>query len=179
MSVALLVPVSATTAGQHEWHPINVACDSVIIKGGYNTSREPANSITLDDGMQPPGSIRTFVELDKHARWFVKGVGGPKAAKGDLKAVLVLVVLRQQLNGRELASRIGGTAVAAPVLPDAVVESSTDIDPMDELDDIAVTDSPSQPKPPKFRKVRASDRRAMVETLAVPTRPNMHGSWPR
>ena len=49
---------------------------------------------------------------------------------------------------------------------------------MDELDDIAVTDSPSQPKPPKFRNVRASDCRAMVETLAVPTRPICTGRGP-
>ena len=117
MSDATIVPVSGKTAGPHKWHPISVVCDSVIVRGGYNTSREPANSITLDDGLQLPGSIRTFVELDKNARWFLKGVGGPKAVKGDLKAVEVLVMLRGKLKDREAASRIRWAAVAAPFLP--------------------------------------------------------------
>ena len=172
---ATIVPVSAKTTGTHKWHPISVTCDSVIVRGGYNTSREPANSITLDDSQQPPGTIRTFVELDKNARWFLKGVGGSKAVKGDLKAVEVLAMLRAKLKDREAASRTRGAAVAAPFLPDAdrflQVEPSTDIDPMDELDAIAVIDSSAQPKPLKYRKLSTYDRRALVETLTVPTRP--------
>ena len=150
MDDATIVPVSAKTTGTHKWNPISVTCDSVIVRGGYNTSREPANSITLDD-----------------SRWFLKGVGGPKAVKGDLKAVEVLAMLRATLKDREAASRIRGAAVAAPVLPDAVVEPIADIDPMDELD--AITSA--QPKPLKYRKLSTYDRRALVETLTVPTRP--------
>ena len=167
MSDATIVPVSAKTTGTHKWHPISVTCDSVIVRGGYNTSREPANSITLDDSLQAPGAIRTFVELDKNARWFLKGVGGPKAFKGDLKSVEVLAMLRAKLKDREATSRIRGAAVAATVLPDAVVEPIADIDPMDELD--AITSA--QPKPLKYRKLSTYDRRALVETLTVPTRP--------
>ena len=107
----------------------------------------------------------------KNARWFLKGAGGPKAAKGDLKAVEVLVMLRGKLKDREAASRTRGAAVAAPFLPDAVVEPSTDIDPMDELDTISEIDSSPQPKPLKYRKLNTHDRRALVETLSVPTRP--------
>ena len=65
MADAIVVPVSGRTDGPHKWHPISVACDSVIIRGGYNTSREPANSLTMDDGLGLVDSVRTFVELDK------------------------------------------------------------------------------------------------------------------
>ena len=164
MDDATIVPVSAKTTGTHKWNPISVTCDSVIVRGGYNTSREPANSITLDDSLQAPGAIRTFVELDKNARWFLKGVGGPKTLKGDLKSVEVLTMLRSKLKDRIAAP---GAAVAAPVLSDAVVEPIADIDPMDELD--AITSA--QPKPLKYRKLSTYDRRALVETLTVPTRP--------
>ena len=164
MDDATIVPVSAKTTGTHKWNPISVTCDSVIVRGGYNTSREPANSITLDDSLQAPGAIRTFVELDKNARWFLKGVGGPKTLKGDLKSVEVLTMLRSKLKDRIAAP---GAAVAAPVLSDAVVEPTVDIDPMDELD----ATTPAQPKPLKYRKLSTVHRRALVETLTVPTRP--------
>ena len=167
MSDATMVPVSAKIDGTRKWHPISVTCDSVIVRGGYSTSGEQAHSITLDDNLQPPGAIRTFVELDKNARWFLKGVGGPKINKGDLKSVEVLTMLRAKLKDREATSRTRGAAVAAPVLSDAVVEPIADIDPMDELD--AITSA--QPKPLKYRRLSTYDRRALVETLAVPTRP--------
>lgn len=165
MDDATIVPVSAKTTGTHKWNPISVTCDSVIVRGGYNTSREPANSITLDDSLQAPGAIRTFVELDKNARWFLKGVGGPKTLKGDLKSVEVLTMLRSKLKDRIAAPE---AAVAAPDLSDAVVEPIADIDPMDELDDIITS---AQPKPLKYRKLSTVHRRALVETLTVPTRP--------
>ena len=77
MSVAVVVPVSGRTDDPRRWHPVSVVRDFVNIKGGYNTSCELANSITLSDD----GAIHTFVELDKHAHWFLKGVGGPKQRK--------------------------------------------------------------------------------------------------
>ena len=102
--------------------------------------------------------------MEKNGHWFLKGVGGPGTQKGDLKSVEVLTMLRSKLKDRIAAP---GAAVAAPVLSDAVVEPIADIDPMDELD--AITSA--QPKPLKYRKLSTYDRRALVETLTVPTRP--------
>ena len=39
-----------------------------------------------------------FLELDKNAAWFLKGVGGPKTQKGSLKAVDVLQLLRKTFD---------------------------------------------------------------------------------
>ena len=115
---AVVVPVSGRTVGPHKWHPISAVCGSVIIKGGDNTSNEPANSFTMDDGLQLVDSIRTSVELDKNARWFLKGVGGPEATKGDSKAVEVMSMVRSTLKHREFASRNRGAsaAVAEPIV---------------------------------------------------------------
>jgi hypothetical protein len=177
MADAIVVPVSGRTDGPHKWHPISVACDSVIIRGGYNTSREPANSLTMDDGLGLVDSVRTFVELDKNARWFLKGVGGSKITKGDLKAVEVMSMIRATLKHREAASRHRGAAAAiAEQIVDEFVDPTTVVtDPMDALDALDDMDQPAQPKAHKYRKLTSHDRRALVEQLSVPTRPSCTG----
>ena len=42
-----------------------------------------------------------FVNLDKNANWFLKGTGGWKTRKGDLKSVKVICDIRALFNGEE------------------------------------------------------------------------------
>jgi hypothetical protein len=57
---------------------VSVLADRVSICGGYNTIGDSVKCIVYNDG----GTAHRFVELDKNAAWFLKGVGGIKTQKG-------------------------------------------------------------------------------------------------
>ena len=145
---------------------MSIVTGIVSIKGGYNTRGEAAQSIQY----QIRDTTHLFVELDKNAPWFLKGVGGTKIQKGDLKPVKALELLRETLQ-QKLGEEPGAEAAVAGGQLSAVAaaqsEADEDIDPMDELDDL-VQVVPTASKRPRTTKPAA---RAMVEELVVPTRP--------
>ena len=86
---------------KEKWHAASTQRDRVGVKGGYNTKAEAAAALEY----QVDGATHVYVELDKNAQWFLKGVGGPKARKGDLKAVKVLDLITPK--GDQRAARTG------------------------------------------------------------------------
>ena len=122
------------------WKPVVAVDDLLIVSGGFNPKSEIAKSIryTID------GTSFNYVELDKNAQWFLKGVGGPKTSKGDLKAVQVMAEIRQKW--------VDTTAVADLAKRDADVaagaeDSGDDDDPMNALSSL----DPTQGKTEKAR----------------------------
>ena len=165
-----LTPTLSPSSDKGHWRPVSIETGIVRIKGGYNTRGEAAHSMEY----KIHGTTHLFVELDKNAEWFLKGVGGPKVQKGDLKPVGVLDLVRDILD-RKLGQEPNAEAAVAGGQLSAVAaaqsEADEDIDPMDELDDL-VQAVPTARKKPRTTK---QPERAMVEKLVVPTRPRCVG----
>ena len=163
---APLTPTFSASSGKGHWQPVSIETGMVRIKGGYNTRGLAGFSMEY----KIDGTPHLFVELDKNAEWFLKGVGGPKMQKGDLKPVGVLDLVRDILDGKlgqepDAEAAVAGGQLSAVAA--AKSEADEDIDPMDELDDL-VQVVPTASKRPRTTKPAA---RAMVEELVVPTRP--------
>ena len=161
-----LTPTLSPSSDKGHWRPVSIESGIVRIKGGYNTRGEAAHSIQY----QIHGTTHLFVELDKNAEWFLKGVGGPKVQKGDLKPVQVLELLREILDEKLEQEPDAEAAVAGGQLSAVAAaqsEADEDIDPMDQMDDLV------EVVPKANKKPRTTNRtnRAMVEELVVPTRP--------
>ena len=155
-------------AAKGNWRPVSLEQDIINVKGGYNTRGESGKIISYVIDKVP----HVFVELDKNAPWFLKGVGGAKIQKGDLKPVLVMSLLRQMLQDK-LDDEPGAEAAGDQGHPAAVAESQSDsqdppaVDPMEAMD--ALMDVPSPAK--KKKRKTTHNGRAVVEKLEVPTRP--------
>ena len=81
-----LVPTAATIGKRGHWSPVEIFQSAVTIRGGF--CKAPTIATTVD--YRIGNTTHRFVEMDKNAAWFLKGVGGPKTRKGELKAVQVL-----------------------------------------------------------------------------------------
>ena len=69
----LLVPMAASQPGKVcKWHPVNVATGLITVSGGFNKGFLLASSIDLTVDT----TTHAYVQLDKNAAWFLKGVGG-------------------------------------------------------------------------------------------------------
>ena len=114
------------------WKPVQEATDVVSFTGGYNHVESNAKCITL----RVRGTNHRFVELKKNNHWFLKGVGGAKALKGDLSCVHVLNVIRDTFNYWEEAETKTGAQEIVHT-PTAVAEDREvefEVDPMDQMD---------------------------------------------
>ena len=126
---------------------MSVSEDFLILTGSFQSKYEVLKRAL-------PGH---FVELDKDTVWFLKGVGGAKIAKGDLKPVQVLQEICQQYL-------IASGYEPNPASPVAENENETqegnvedeDDDPMNTLDDL------QSPKP----KAKRKPKRAQVSPRA-------------
>ena len=99
--------------------------------------------------------------MAKNAEWFLKGVGGAKTQKGDLKAVTVLDEIRDKLNST--AADDGRCAEPSAVAgPSAVADGDDDDapDPMDALDE--VPDTPLKATKKAVRTPQKKTARSMV-----------------
>lgn len=154
---------------------MSIVTGIVNIKGGYNTRCETAHSIQY----QIRDTTHLFVELDKNAAWFLKGVGGTKIQKGDLKPMKALELLREAFDrkigkpGTEAAVAVaeGQLSEVAEGQLSAVAGSQNefdeDTDPMDQMDDLVEVVPQANKKPRTTTRID----RAVVEELEVPTRP--------
>ena len=91
---APLTPTLSPSSGKGRWQPVSIVTGIVSIKGGYNTRGEAAQSIQY----QIRDTTHLFVELDKNAPWFLKGVGGLGARQGDSKQVQAMTLLRRMFQ---------------------------------------------------------------------------------
>ena len=161
-----LTPISSPSSGTCKWQPVSTETGLVRIKGGYNTRGEAAEGIQY----QIHDTTHQFVKLDKNAAWFLKGVGGTKVQKGDLKPVTVIELLHQTFD-QKLEQEAGVEAAVAEGQLSTVAESQNDadedIDPMEQMDDLVEVVPKANKKP---RTTNRTDR-AMVEEVVVPTRP--------
>ncbi len=118
-----ITPVSAPPTKKGGWQPVSTFQGLIGISGGFCRKPLGAQSIEWTSG----NKTHRFVELAKNAEWFLKGVGGAKTQKGDLKAVTVLDEIRDKLNSTAEPSAVAG--------PSAVADSDDDDapDPMDAV----------------------------------------------
>ena len=139
------------------WKPAGLRPGYVNVTGGFNKKLLAAASLQYQVG----DTTHIFVELDKNADWFLKGVGGPKIKKGDLKPVKVLTAIRDKF------------AIASEVEVDTAVADAVAVDPMDVLDEIAspapTTKAKTRPKQPQ------GPPRSVVHDVTMPTRPECVG----
>ena len=68
----------------------------VNILGGFGVGFHTAASIDFNVG--DDAETHTYVLLDKNAQWFLKGAGGDKVQKGDVKAVKIIDTIRENLG---------------------------------------------------------------------------------
>ena len=154
-----LIPRAASKYDNHRgsWRPAGLRPGYVNVTGGFNKKLLAAASLQYKIG----DTNHIFVELDKNADWFLKGVGGPKIKKGDLKPVNVLTAIRDKF------------AIASEVEVDTAVADAVAVDPMNALDEIAspapTTKAKTRPKQPK------RPPRSVVHDVTMPTRPECVG----
>ena len=130
-------PLATSGAGGAKWHDVSVQ-ERITIKGGFQRKGEIAESIRYKCA---DGATHTFVALHKEALWFLKGVGGNGARKGDLKVVNVLQMLRHKLSATDFAplDAASSPAVAGGDSQSSVADAIDD-DPMEamiSIDDVA------------------------------------------
>ena len=150
-----IVPLAAAAGRKNgnKWKPPTASDSLLIVTGGFNTKSEVAKSVryTIND------TTAHYVELDKNAQWFLKGVGGPKTYKGDLKAVNVISAIRDKWSEAAVAEQ--------EACGDGDVDADDEDDPMSALNSIC-----PEPKA-KPRKQRSVPPRATVYDLKMPKRP--------
>ena len=171
-----IAPLSASRS----WKSVSITQNTVTIQGGYSTRGEAAPTVQYKVG----DTTQTFVELDKNASWFLKGVGGSKAKKGDLKAVEVMQVLRDAFKDK--LDEVTGDNAAVAETQSGSHDADDGLDPMDAMDlmdDVAAVVAEVVPqKKAGVRKGGAQKqptqdaRRALVQELEVPSRPRCVGS---
>jgi len=162
VSVAALVPVAATKKDRPcAWAPVKVVAGVVHLVGGFSSSPLAANSYQCTEG----ADTHTFVQMDKNAPWFLKGVGGPKVQKGDLKPVMVLHEIRDALHAATADAEGCDPAVAAGDAGDPTAD-----DPMNALDDIPDEVPAAKAKPKSAPRTRLTMRSSVIP-LQMPTRP--------
>jgi hypothetical protein len=158
-------PLAATACGTNRWHAVSVVESMVNVTGGFSSKGESARTIRY----QTEDAIHTYLEMDKNAQWFLKGVGGSKVRKGDLKAVTAMMLVRQLF-----AKQLGEDLDEEPAVADGEGSSAPvggEVDPMDAMDELpeVVPVANKQHAKKKFN-ARISNR-AIVQDLLVPARP--------
>ena len=156
------------------WCAVSIESHQIVIKGGFNRRGEMAEAMQYKCA---DNVTHTFVALRKEAAWFVKGVGGK--AKGDLKAVQVLQMLRHEASKADFVA-LGAEPCPAVAGSDSQSSSASaadavEEDPMESLiSRESVADSVVElvKHNPKKRKIARAD----VLTLTVPTSPPCVGA---
>jgi len=156
---------------------VRVEKSTVCLSGGFSSSLSTAPSIEYTLG----STTTLFVQLDKNATWFLKGVGGPSTQKGDLKAVEVLEVIREKFHvafgdPTETAAAVaeGGLAAVADVEHESQPQGDED-DPMNALDDVVEPVPKAGTKPPAKVPRNKQTARAEVQDVVMRKRPPCAG----
>ena len=139
---------AANRTDRGRWKPVECYECVVGIRGGFNQKPFAAKCIDVQVG----GSKHRFVEVVKHAEWFVKGVGGNKAQTGDLKNVTVLNDIRGKLfnispDGSSEVEAASGVELTEAEPTTEKEEEDEDVYPMDALNDLVETPTKRKPAP--------------------------------
>ena len=171
---------AANRTDRGRWKPVECYECVVGISGGFNQKPFAAKCIDVQVG----GSKHRFVEVVKHAEWFVKGVGGHKAQTCVLDNVTVLYEIRAKLfnispdgsSEVEAASGVELTEAEEPTTEKE--EEDEDVDPMDALNDLVETPIKRKPAPNRRATIANAKRqtRSAVAAVLMPTRPLCVGS---
>ena len=144
------------------WKHIELNCNLINVRGGFNRKYEPAPSIPFRMGKQ----IYQFVQLSKNHPWFLRGIVGIGAKKGEFKSVEVFQDIRARYN---LAAGLDINESAVAEVPEKMDD---DDDPMAALDAIIV----EKPKPKAKAKAAAKPKaRSRVQTVKIPKHPKCTG----
>ena len=123
-----LAPV-AQSKGQ-KWRVVKLIEDQIGISGGAGGTKPISTKIMK---LPMDGTMWRFVQLDKNAEWFLRGVGGSGIAKGMFKAVEVMLYIRDKFNVDDVDGS-EETAVAANSAVAGGDDDDDDVDPMDALE---------------------------------------------
>ena len=142
----MVVPACAQSShGFGTWRAAEVHAESINIVAGF-AGREPQvaqSAVYAMDEMR-----RRFVLLQKHARWFIHAIGGRRATKNDVAAVRELDGIREKFLGMNNTTAVAGTAAVSDTAAVAD-DKEDDVDPMDELMDVAAFAEKPTVKPAK------------------------------
>jgi hypothetical protein len=173
-------PVSAPTKvdiKKGRWFPVSTVPGLISIKGGYNSKAETATTIEYEvDGVRS-----VYVQLDKNAIWFLKGVGGTGTYRGGLQSVTVIELLRTWFAAGYVNSAVADSQSQSESQESdpmgGCTPSKDEADPMDGMDD---EDSGTLATPhgnksaSKQANAQAKHRSSFLE-LEVPTKPPCAG----
>ena len=193
-----LAPVAASSGHntRGKWKTVKVEQGLVNILGGFGVGFHTAASIDFNVG--DDAETHTYVLLDKNAQWFLKGAGGDKVQKGDVKAVKIIDTIRE--NFREACCTTDDVQCTTAddvqcLTADGVVDEGV-VDPMDALSVRQVCAGPTSQRPrpdingvngsgtkgkrprPDINKKKGdpSMTRSVMRQLVMPTRPECAAS---
>ena len=189
-----LAPVAASSGHntRGKWKTVKVEQGLVNILGGFGVGFHNAASIDFSVG-DGAGcyTTHTYVLLDKNAQWFLKGAGGDKVQKGDVKAVKIIDTIRE--NFREACCTTDDVQCTTAddvqcITADEVVDEGV-VDPMDALKVRQICAEPirngvngsgtkgKRPRPDiNKKKGDPSMTRSVMRQLVMPTRPECAAS---
>ena len=185
-----LAPVAASSGHntRGKWKTVKVEQGLVSILGGFGVGFHTAASIDFNVG--DDAETHTYVLLDKNAQWFLKGAGGDKVQKGDVKAVKIIDTIRE--NFREACCTTDDVQCTTAddvqyITADEVVDEGV-VDPMDALKVRQICAEPIRKgSGDRFMRTNGSgtkgkrprpDRvgRSVMRQLVMPTRPECAAS---
>ena len=186
-----LAPVAASSGHntRGKWKTVKVEQGLVNILGGFGVGLHTAASIDFNVG--DDAETHTYVLLDKNAQWFLKGAGGDKVQKGDVKAVKIIDTIRE--NFREACCTTDDVQCTTAddvqcITADEVVDEGV-VDPMDALKVRQICAEPirngvngsgtkgKRPRPDiNKKKGDPSMTRSVMRQLVMPTRPECAAS---
>lgn len=186
-----LAPVAASSGHntRGKWKTVKVEQGLVNILGGFGVGFHTAASIDFNVG--DDAETHTYVLLDKNAQWFLKGAGGDKVQKGDVKAVKIIDTIREKIREACCTTDDVQCTTADDVqclTADGVVDEGV-VDPMDALKVRQICAEPirngvngsgtkgKRPRPDiNKKKGDPSMTRSVMRQLVMPTRPECAAS---
>jgi hypothetical protein len=162
-----LLPVVATKPKQgNRWRPVKTVTGLVNVSGGFSNVMLCASSISITTQT----ITQIFVQLDKNAHWFLKGVGGLATQKGTLKCVEVMADIRRQFRvacGEPAVAAGDGDEEEDVAVADDVADDEAD--PMDSLQEVKDEKPAPKKKPQKTKSMGAE--KSQVHDIIMPSRP--------
>jgi len=155
------------------WKQVEINYNFVNVRGGFNKKYESAPSIPFRMGNEK----YQFLQLSKNQPWFLRGVAGCGARKGELRAVDVFQAIRNRYNNAAKtdlnAHRLDDIEAAVAEVSE---EKADDDDPMSALDAVVATTTKPKPKPKRKPKAAAKAKaRSRVQTFKIPKHPACTG----
>ena len=144
-----------------EWNHVALHSGLIGISGGFNKKPLSARYIDVKVG----DSDERFVHLNMNGEWFLKGVGGPRIQKGQLKAVSVNDIIRQKLR------MVYHDAVEGEAEEEA--DDDEDHDQMQQFFDVLETPKKAVKKKETAKNKHAADvwKRSIIKDIDVPRSP--------